>query len=58
MEEREIVTQDINEIKNDVDNSMNNEKGFALYYNLTMVSAVATVAMFVIGTAIYLTIAG
>ena len=33
-----------------------NDKGFALMYNITMVSAVATVAMFVIGLALYLTV--
>ena len=30
------------------------DKGFAFMYNLTMVCGVATVALFVIGTAIYL----
>ena len=33
-----------------------NDKGFYFIYNLTMVCAVATVAMFVVGTAIYLTV--
>ena len=33
-----------------------NDKGFSFMYNLTMVSAVATVAMFVVGTAIYLAV--
>ena len=32
------------------------DKGFALMYNLTMVCGIATVAMFVIGTAIYLAV--
>lgn len=54
MEERRIETYE----NNTVDNTVKNEQGFALAYNLTMVSAVATVAMFVIGTALYLTIAG
>ena len=58
MEEREIMTKDVNEVEKEVDNSIDNEQGFAFSYNLTMVSAVATVAMFVIGTALYLTIAG
>ena len=35
-----------------------NEKGYSFAYNLTMVSAVATVTMFVLGTALYLTIVG
>lgn len=51
MEEIKIET---NEEK--VENVLENEKGFAFAYNLTIVSAVATVAMFVIGTALYLTI--
>ena len=34
------------------------EKGYSLAYNITMVSAVATVAMFVLGTALYLTVVG
>ena len=33
-----------------------NDKGFSFMYNLTMVSAVATVAMFVLGTALYLAV--
>ena len=33
-----------------------NDKGFAFMYNLTMVCGVATVIMFVIGTAIYLAV--
>ena len=37
---------------------LESEQGYAFAYNLTMVSAVATVAMFVIGTALYLTIVG
>ena len=33
------------------------DKGFAFMYNLTMVCGVATVAMFVLGTALYLAVA-
>ena len=40
------------------ENVLENDKGFAMMYNITMVSAVATVAMFVIGTALYLTVVG
>lgn len=50
MEEREIVEKK--------ENILENERGFNMMYNLTMVSAVATVAMFVIGTALYLTVVG
>lgn len=35
---------------------MLNDKGFSFMYNLTMVSAVATVAMFILGLALYLTV--
>ena len=52
MEEKEVVKTETEE-KNALD-----DKGFSVMYNLTMVSAVATVAMFVIGTALYLTIVG
>lgn len=52
MEEKEVVKTETEE-KNALD-----DKGFSVMYNLTMVSAVATVAMFVIGTALYLTITG
>ena len=45
-EEKEIISEE-NEL---------NDKGFAFMYNLTMVCAVATVAMFVLGTAIYLAV--
>lgn len=54
MKEKEIMTENAVEEKNSIDN----EKGFAFAYNLTMVSAVATVAMFVLGTALYLTVVG
>lgn len=47
MDKKEIVSEEGNIL---------NDKGFSVVYNLTMVSAVATVAMFVIGTAIYLTV--
>lgn len=57
MEEKEIIIEEI-EKKEEVNNKVNNEQGFAFAYNLTMVSAVATVAMFVIGTALYLTVVG
>ena len=33
-----------------------NDKGFAFMYNLTMACGVGTVAMFVLGTAIYLAV--
>jgi len=39
MEEREIMTKDVNEVEKEVDNSIDNEQGFAFSYNLTMVSA-------------------
>lgn len=55
MEQREFMTEELNEVKEE--NVLNN-KGFSIMYNMTMVSAVATVAMFVIGTAIYLTVMG
>lgn len=54
MEEKEIMTEEQVENKS----SLENDKGFAAMYNITMVSAVATVAMFVIGTALYLTVVG
>lgn len=54
MEEKEIMTEEQVENKS----SLDNDKGFTVMYNITMVSAVATVAMFVIGTALYLTVVG
>lgn len=54
MEEREIV--DIDKLENE--KPLDNEQGFSMAYNLTIVSAVATVVMFVIGTALYLTVVG
>lgn len=50
MKEKEIVEKE--------ENILENDKGFAMMYNITMVSAVATVIMFVIGTALYLTVVG
>lgn len=50
VEEREVEVQE--------ENILENEKGFNMMYNLTMVSAVATVAMFVLGAALYLTVVG
>ena len=46
--EREIISDEEEDILND--------KGFAFMYNLTMVCGVATIIMFLIGTAIYLTV--
>lgn len=51
MEERRIEEEKVVE-----KSSVDNEKGYSMAYNLTMVSAVATVAMFVVGTALYLTV--
>ena len=45
--EKEIISEEENVL---------NDKGFAFMYNLTMVCAVATVAMFVLGTALYLAV--
>ena len=45
--------EDKREIISDEENVLN-DKGFSFMYNLTMVCGVATVAMFVLGTAIYL----
>ena len=47
MDKKEIVSEEENIL---------NDKGFAFMYNLTMVCGVATVVMFVIGTAIYLAV--
>ncbi len=52
MEENKVVELLEEEKKEDA----MNDKGFAMMYNITMVSAVATVIMFVIGTALYLTV--
>lgn len=57
MEEKKIVEEQ-KESTESTESTLENDKGFSIMYNLTMVSAVATVAMFVIGTALYLTIAG
>ena len=53
MEEKEVLLSEEEEM---AASDVNNEKGFSMTYNLTLVSAVATVAMFVVGTALYLTI--
>ena len=47
MEEKEIVSEEENVL---------NDKGFSFMYNLTMVSAIATVTMLVLGTALYITV--
>lgn len=44
---KEIVSEEENVL---------NDKGFAFMYNLTMVAGIATVGMFVLGTALYLTV--
>ncbi len=44
-----------NEIISEEENVLN-DKGFSFMYNLTMVCGVATVVMFVVGTAIYLAV--
>ena len=48
MEEKKEVVREEDNILND--------KGFSFMYNLTMVSAVATVAMLVLGLALYLAV--
>lgn len=53
MEENKVIVED--NIVQKEENAMN-DKGFAMMYNITMVSAVATVVMFVIGTALYLAV--
>lgn len=53
MEENKEVLSEEKEDENAL-----NDKGFAFMYNLTMVCGIATVIMFVIGTAIYLAISG
>lgn len=54
MEEKEIVSEE----KLSEEENVLNDKGFSFMYNLTMVSAVATVTMLVLGTALYLTVVG
>ena len=46
-DKREVISEEENVL---------NDKGFSFMYNLTMVCGVATVIMFVIGTAIYLAV--
>ncbi len=53
-EQKEVIN--IDELEKD--NIVNDEQGFSMAYNLTIVSAIATVVMFVIGTALYLTVVG
>ena len=48
-DKKEIVSEEENVL---------NDKGFSFMYNLTMVAGVATVAMFALGTALYLTVVG
>ena len=55
MEEIRIQEEEKVETLSEEENVLN-DKGFSFMYNLTMVCAVATVAMFVVGTAIYLTV--
>ena len=55
MEEKEIISEK-EEIKEE--ENVLNDKGFSFMYNLTMVSAVATVTMLVLGTALYITVVG
>ena len=45
VENKEMVMEEEN---------MLNDKGFSFMYNLTIISAATTVAMFIIGTAIYI----
>lgn len=58
MEEKEIVNIDDMENNNEDHSILDNEKGYSMAYNLTIVSAIATVVMFVIGTALYITLVG
>lgn len=51
MENKEVVVEEKK-------NTLEDEQGYAMTYNITIVSAIATVAMFVLGTALYLTIVG
>lgn len=48
MEEKKEVLTEEEDILND--------KGFALIYNISMVSSIATVAMFIVGLALYLAV--
>lgn len=45
MDEKEVVVEK---------STLENEKGFSMLYNITLVSSVSTVIMFVVGTALYL----
>lgn len=43
------------ENKEEVQNStVDNEKGFSVLYNVTLISSISTVTMFVVGIALYL----
>ena len=55
MKEKEFVEE---KVADENKSALDNEQGYSMAYNITMVSAIATVAMFVIGTALYLTIVG
>ncbi len=46
-DKKEIISEEENVL---------NDKGFSFMYNLTMVAGIATVAMFVLGTALYITV--
>ena len=47
MKEKEIISEEDN---------IFNDKGFSFMYNLTMVCGIATVIMFVLGVALYITV--
>lgn len=51
MENKEVMVEEEKNVLED-------EQGYAMTYNVTIVSACATVAMFVLGTILYLTIVG
>ena len=51
MENKEVMVEEEKNVLED-------EKGYAMTYNITIVSACATVAMFVLGTMLYLAIVG
>ena len=51
MEEKDMIVEEEKNVLED-------EQGYAMTYNITIVSACATVAMFVLGTMLYLAIFG
>lgn len=55
MEEKDMKMQN-EEVKTLTEEDALNDKGFALMYNITMACGAATVVMFVIGVALYLTV--